>query len=173
MNGGWGISYEIALRWMPLDLADDKSTLVEVMAWCCQATSHYLSQCWPRSMSPNGFTRPQWVKIVRWNCKENWMILEVVLDRKPGYDAENILVYRVFRCEMKLPTRKRKPGPWFHIKMSFYHYRKSHCGDKTVANHFIFTMGFPIMVRWHLDIKSAPTVVTRVPIQYKDVVLPV
>ena len=20
------------------------------MAWCCQATSHYLSQCWPRSM---------------------------------------------------------------------------------------------------------------------------
>ena len=31
------------------------------MAWCCQATSHYLSQCWPRSMLPNGFTRPQWV----------------------------------------------------------------------------------------------------------------
>ena len=22
------------------------STLVQVMAWCCQATSHYLSQCW-------------------------------------------------------------------------------------------------------------------------------
>ena len=38
MNGGWGISYEIALRWMPLDLTDDKSTLL-----------HYLSQCWPRS----------------------------------------------------------------------------------------------------------------------------
>ena len=52
---------EIALRWMPLDLIDDKSTLVQVMVWCRQATSHYLSQCWPRSMSPNGFTRPQWV----------------------------------------------------------------------------------------------------------------
>ena len=62
MNGGWGISYEIALRWMPLDLTDDKSTLVQVMAWCSQATSHYLSQCWPRSMSPNGITRPKWVK---------------------------------------------------------------------------------------------------------------
>ena len=62
MNGGWGISYEIALRWMPLDLTDGKSTLVQVMAWCRQATSHYLSQCWPRSMSPNGVTRPQWVK---------------------------------------------------------------------------------------------------------------
>ena len=62
VNGGWGISYEIALRWMPLDLTDDKSTLVQVMAWCRQATSHYLSQCWPRSLSPYGVTRPQWVK---------------------------------------------------------------------------------------------------------------
>ena len=66
VNGGWGMSYEIGLRWMPLDLTDDKSTLVQVIAWCRQATSHYLSQCWPRSMSPNGVTRPQWVK-----CKIN------------------------------------------------------------------------------------------------------
>ena len=28
-NGGWGIS-EIALRWMTLDLTDDKSTLAQV-----------------------------------------------------------------------------------------------------------------------------------------------
>ena len=26
-------------------------TLVQVMLWCRQATTHYLSQCWPRSMS--------------------------------------------------------------------------------------------------------------------------
>ena len=31
------------------------------MAWCLQATSHYLSQCWPKSMSPYGVTTPQWV----------------------------------------------------------------------------------------------------------------
>ena len=54
---GWGISSELALRWMSLDLTDDKSTLVKVMAWCRQATSHYLSQCWPRSLSPYGVTR--------------------------------------------------------------------------------------------------------------------
>ena len=66
VNGGWGISYEIALRWMPMDLTDDKSTLVQVMAWCRQATSHYLSQCWPRSLSPNGVTRSQWVNIPSW-----------------------------------------------------------------------------------------------------------
>ena len=40
---------------------DDKSTLVQVMAWCHQATSHYLSQCWPRFMLPYGVPRPQWV----------------------------------------------------------------------------------------------------------------
>ena len=33
------------------------------MTWCHQATSHYLSQCWPRSMSPCGVTRPQWVNL--------------------------------------------------------------------------------------------------------------
>ena len=65
MNGDWGISYEIALRWIPLDLTDDKSTLVQVMAWCHQATSQYLSQCWPRSMSPYGVIRPQWVNAMR------------------------------------------------------------------------------------------------------------
>ena len=47
---------------MVLDLTKDKSTLVQVMAWCRQATSHYLSQCWPRSLPPYGVTRPQWVK---------------------------------------------------------------------------------------------------------------
>ena len=56
----WGISCEIAIIQMSLD-TDDQSTLVHVMAWCRQAPSHYLSQCWPRSMSPNGVTRPQWV----------------------------------------------------------------------------------------------------------------
>ena len=59
---GWGISCEIALIWMPLDFTDGQSTLVQVMAWCRQATSHYLNQCWPR---PYGVTRPQWVKQFR------------------------------------------------------------------------------------------------------------
>ena len=46
---------------MSLDFTDDQSTLFQVMAWCCQATSHYLSQCWLRSLSQYGVTRPQWV----------------------------------------------------------------------------------------------------------------
>ena len=58
---GWGISCEISLIWISLDFADDLSTLVQVMAWCHQATSHYLNQCWPRSPMPYGVTRHQWV----------------------------------------------------------------------------------------------------------------
>ena len=57
----WVISCEITVRLMSFDLTNDKSTLVQVMAWCRQATSHYLSQCWPRSMPSYGVTRPQWV----------------------------------------------------------------------------------------------------------------
>ena len=58
---GWGIFCELAHRWISLNLTNDKSTLVQVMAWCHQATSHYLSQCWPRLLSPYGVPRPQWV----------------------------------------------------------------------------------------------------------------
>ena len=49
-----------APRWMH-GFANDKSILVQEMAWCRQATSHYLSQCWPSSMSPYDVTKPQWV----------------------------------------------------------------------------------------------------------------
>ena len=60
---GWVISCEITLRWMSQGLTDDKSTLVQVMSWCRQATRHYLSQCWRISLSPYGVTRPQWIKL--------------------------------------------------------------------------------------------------------------
>ena len=60
-------SHDNALRWMPQDFTDDKSTLVQVMAWCRQATSHYLSQCWLSLLSPYGVAMSQWVKIWCWN----------------------------------------------------------------------------------------------------------
>ena len=71
---GWVIFCEIAVRWMSLDLTDDQSTLVQVMAWCHQATSHSLSQCWHRSMLPYGVTGPQWVKALWLAC---YWVMEV------------------------------------------------------------------------------------------------
>ena len=63
--------WETVIKWMPQDLSD-KSTLVQVMTWCHQATSHYLSQYWLRSMSPYSVTRPQWVNTIR--ARPKWLI---------------------------------------------------------------------------------------------------
>ena len=54
-------SLEIPLGWMLQSAFDDKSTVVQVMAWCCQATSRYLNQCWSNTMLPYAISRPQWV----------------------------------------------------------------------------------------------------------------
>ena len=55
------ISWVIALRWQPQSIFDETSTLVLVMAWCRQCTSHYLCSYWPRSRVPYGITGPRGV----------------------------------------------------------------------------------------------------------------
>ena len=42
------------------------------MAWCRQATSHYLSQCWQRFMSPYGVTMPQYVSDKMLKIRAEW-----------------------------------------------------------------------------------------------------
>ena len=66
----FGTRCEISLWWKPLNTFGDKLALIQVMAWCCQATNHYLSQSWSRSISPYDITRPQWVKKLYW-CQVN------------------------------------------------------------------------------------------------------
>ena len=61
VDDGWVISCELALRLMSLVFTDDKSTLVQVVAWFRQARSQYLNQCLCRSLSSYAVTRPQWV----------------------------------------------------------------------------------------------------------------
>ena len=81
---------------MGLDLTDDKSILAQVMAWCHQATCHYLSQCWPRSLSPYGVTRSEWVNPL-WqsvanyvsNLGQHWLRYWLVACSAPGYDLNN------------------------------------------------------------------------------------
>ena len=72
--GRWGRNFKYIVlitflgittfRWTAQDAVDGKSTFVEVMARCCQATRYYQCQCLPRSMPPYqyGITGPQWVK---------------------------------------------------------------------------------------------------------------
>ena len=60
---GCGMSHEIARRWMSVKLKGEKSTLVQVMAWCRQVTNYYPSQCGARSVSPCVVNVPQWLNI--------------------------------------------------------------------------------------------------------------
>ena len=68
------VSQDISLRWTSVYLTNDQSTLVQVMAWCRQATSPYLSTCWLRSVLPYGITRPQWVNVLVSLC---WHIVNL------------------------------------------------------------------------------------------------
>ena len=43
-NSKLGTCYKTALKWMPQNLINEKSALVQAMTWCHQATSHYLSE---------------------------------------------------------------------------------------------------------------------------------
>ena len=78
---------------MSLDLTVDKSTLVQVVAWCHQATSHYLSQCWPRFMSPYGVTRPQWVKFMSISFTLGWILPN-------DFDNKSTLVQVMVWCRL-------------------------------------------------------------------------
>ena len=93
----FSIICEIAIRWMPQHLTDHHSTLVQVMAWCRQATSHYLSQCWPRSMSPYGVIRPQWVKITQSTDVTCWNDMEQIFGIVLGYHWFPICMLPLYR----------------------------------------------------------------------------
>ena len=72
------------------------------MAWCHQATSHYLSQCWPSSMSPYGVTRPQWV---------NPCPAEILLAHKSNfYHFSTCRWHRKFPCGRLLSRTCWWPG---------------------------------------------------------------
>ena len=79
----FGSSYEVGSTLLTENLTDDKSTLIQVKAWCHQATSHYPSHCSPKSMSPYGFTRPQWCKThCSYNSGHNMLDMYAIWHKK-------------------------------------------------------------------------------------------
>ena len=61
----------ISFKFVPEGLIDNKSTLVQVMAWCRQAASHYLSHFWPRSVLLYDIPSSQWVNSL-WPSDTIW-----------------------------------------------------------------------------------------------------
>ena len=58
----FGISIKIPISCTPNYLTNERSTLVQVMAYCRKVTDHYLEQYWPWSQTPYKAPRQQWIK---------------------------------------------------------------------------------------------------------------
>ena len=101
-NISLGTCCEIALRWQPQNLSNVKSTLVQVMAWCHQATSHYLNQCCPRSLTSYGVTRPR-VKAVIQETFNVVRVKTVIQERVNFIWAATINVYIYRLCIQSEP----------------------------------------------------------------------
>ena len=97
-------SDKVVLIWITLDFFDDKSTLVEVMAWCLMAPSHYLNRCWSSSIMPYDVIIGQWVNplnilrkplfiIYRFLCfrqqKQIYLLILVGNEMQTGDSAKN------------------------------------------------------------------------------------
>ena len=123
----------------------DKSTLVQVMAWCHQATSHYLNQCWPISLPPYDVTRPQWV-----NPLSNWLysyhLIEIGYITNTNQIKTKLCAYFVgYAIPPKLPWRR-----WPELAKSTYKWALvSHSGVAVfhlVACHGT-SVGHKVLVR--------------------------
>ena len=63
-----------------------------------QATSPYLSQCWPRSVLPYGITRPQWVNPkTHWSWDNMAAIFQMTFPN--GFDWMKVVV-SLFKCHL-------------------------------------------------------------------------
>ena len=115
---------EIIFRRMSQNNFEDKSTLVQVMAWCLTAPSHYLNQCWPRSMSPYGATG----------------LLTYILSSWVTYGMSIVSISEktvsIQRCHLtsigkKMKIKIRLSNKYLFIKI-------------WLLNKYLFTMGIPI-----------------------------
>ena len=93
--------------------------------WHATATPlNHLSQCWPRSLSPYGVTRPQWVKIRGSICHE----IPPTLKIDPAYSE---VIYKHSKMSQRRPddfASRIKSRIWNWINIDFLN---SYNKDKT------------------------------------------
>ena len=107
------ISIRIWLNFVPNGPIDNKSSLVQIMAWCF----HYLNQWWPGSLTHTCITQPQWVKLVYTTL--NHAVNEDGYQWKYSYILLN-------------DFNNDSNGWWYWVKSIHYHY-SCLCWIKTVS----------------------------------------
>ena len=104
--------WEMVRMWVPHKTFDDKSTLVQVMAWWRQATSHYLKQCWPRFPTPPGPQRVKMWACLRWWLKHHmhvkpWICFDYV-KQNPAHATLSATLHWSQPCRPLLPQQPRR-----------------------------------------------------------------
>ena len=110
--------YDIVLRWMSQDLTDDKSTLIQLKAWCCQATSHHLNQCWPRSPTPYGVTsyhNELHLTTLDGCCFIKWY------SKTDGYRI--LIDILIYNDSISVEPRHKRPKPFGWHRATFLYYK--------------------------------------------------
>ena len=76
------------------------------MAWCHQATSHYLSQCWSRSLSLYDVIRPHWADwdahcvIIAYHVSFNWFKIVPLIN----FIVDMLVHYLILSAVYIIPT---------------------------------------------------------------------
>ena len=102
----WCISCEIALIWMSLDFTDDRRQ------------SHYLSQCWHRSLLPYGVTRPQWVQVMAGSLLSTKPLLEPMLI--PGSSITECVQTKCNKFQWNMNSNTNQYFPPYINKRKFW-----------------------------------------------------
>ena len=124
-----------------MGLDDDvKLTTVQVMAWCHEATSHYLSQSWSSSVSPYGITNIFFC----WTCDPT------------GY--WNLLISNQTSFVQNVVHNDQSLNIWINVPRHSVHHDRSACWS---GSNFLCQMSgkLPYLEDWVMKINSTiPTI---------------
>ena len=88
---------------MPQDPTNEISTMVKVMACRHQATSHYLSQCWPKFTSPHSVTSHDELSIEKWEPRANLLnVLDTLFNN--WKDGPNLVNFGAWMMDSSILT---------------------------------------------------------------------
>ena len=118
---------------------DDKSALVLAMAWCHQATSYYLSQCFPRYMSTYIIFRPRLIKHWWGNNTGNLRVWGCCLEFLHGIMYQENFI----KVSLKMPASKSIQllpcgvRDDHHYVIQYLNYRQTSNTIRTIAGNTI------------------------------------
>ena len=116
---------------MPQNLTSERSTFVQVMAWCHQAPSHDLSQCWPRYMSPYSSLGHNELRFYQ-KVVFTWVVLHFFILTLIHTNIFALWYPYLFIIQLLHGNNIFEERSVFMQKCSFC------CGKITASHHFIF-----------------------------------